>query len=45
MDDITWEMRQEDEAQEELTMRLQQAAAIGFLIYAGAEESWRLQLE
>ena len=47
MDDIEWEiMRQEDEAQEEdEEMRLQQAAAIGVLIYAGAEESQRLRSE
>ena len=48
MDDIEWEiMRQEDEAQsqEDEEMRLQQAVAIGVLIYAGAEESRRLQSE
>src|ERR1700719_2068081 len=47
MDDFEWEiMRQEDEAQEEdEEMRLQQAAAIGVLIYAGAEESQRLRSE
>ena len=45
MDNIEWEiMRQEEEAQEEddEEMRLRQAARIGVLIYAGAEESWRL---
>ena len=47
MDNIEWEiMRQEEEAQEEDDkMRLQQAAGIGVLIYAGAEEPWRLKSE
>ena len=44
MDNIEWEIvGQEEEAQEEDDeMRLQQAAGIGVLIYAGAEESRRL---
>ena len=48
MDDIEWEiMRQIEEAEEaeDEDTRLQQVAAVGLLMYAGAEESRRLRAE
>ena len=48
MDDADWEiMRQQEEAEEaeEEDVRLLQVAAVGVLVYAGAEESRRLCVE
>ena len=47
MDDADWEIMRQQEAEEaeEEDVRLLQVAAVGVLVYAGAEESRRLRVE